>query len=77
MNHVNKAIVKASNKVEMIEKTLLNATDDELDLMKELAESNGATASSKDLHLEETFYNDLEELIDNIIAERLILRSMD
>ena len=76
MNELNieMLIKKSANKVKTIETLLLNTTIEELELMKELAEGNAATASMSDLRLEETFYNDLEELIDNIIAEKIILR---
>ncbi len=79
MNELNieMLIKKSANKVKTIETLLLNTTIKELELMKELAEGNAATASMSGLQLEETFYNDLEELIDNIIAEKIILRSIN
>lgn len=77
MNKVDEAIERANNKVKSIEVLLMNTTTEELELMKEVAKSNRATASFNSLHLEETFYSDLEELMDNIIAEKLILRSIN
>ncbi|KKK83824.1 hypothetical protein LCGC14_2789520 [marine sediment metagenome] len=76
MSELSEAIKKADNKVKSIETLLLTSTIVELELMRELAEGNAATASVNDLQLEETFYNDLEELMANIVAEKLILRSM-
>ena len=67
-------IERANNKLLSVERLLLNSTVDELEIMRELAEGNGATASMGDLQLEETFFNDLEELMANIIAEKILLR---
>ncbi len=67
-------IERANNKLLLVESLLINSTVDELEIMRELAEGNGATASMGDLQLKETFFNDLEELMANIIAEKILLR---